>query len=101
MSSLWRPRTLILQHEEPTPPGHMTQWLAEQQAHVDVFRIDEKTDELDPRDYDLIVSLGSEFAAFDDSIPFVQREVKLYQQAMEADVPILGLCFGGQMLARV
>ena len=104
MSSLWRPRTLILQHEEPTPPGHMTEWLAEQGAQVEVFRIDkkdEKDDEVDPRDYDLIVSLGSEFAAFDDAVPFVQREVKLYQQAIEADVPILGLCFGGQMLARV
>jgi GMP synthase-like glutamine amidotransferase len=101
MSSLWRPRTLILQHEVPTPPGHMTEWLAEQGAQVEVFRIDEKDDEINPRDYDLIVSLGSEFAAFDDSIPFVQREVKLYARAIEADVPILGLCFGGQMLARV
>jgi GMP synthase-like glutamine amidotransferase len=79
----------------------MTEWLAEQGAQVEVFRIDEKDDEVNPRDYDLIVSLGSEFAAFDDAIPFVQREVKLYQQAIEADVPILGLCFGGQMLARV
>ncbi|HEY2597069.1 MAG TPA: type 1 glutamine amidotransferase [Candidatus Dormibacteraeota bacterium] len=101
MSSAWRPRTLILQHEEPTPPGLMTGWLAEQEAHVEVFRIDESEDEVDPRDYDLIVSLGSEFAAFDDSIPFVEREVKLYEQAIEADVSILGLCFGGQMLARV
>jgi len=101
MSSAWRPRTLILQHEEPTPPGLMTDWLAEQAAHVEVLRIDENEAEVNPRDYDLIVSLGSEFAAFDDSIPFVQREVKLYQQAIEADVPILGLCFGGQMLARV
>jgi GMP synthase-like glutamine amidotransferase len=79
----------------------MTEWLAEQRAKVEVFRIDESEDEVDPRDYDLIVSLGSEFAAFDDSIPFVQREVKLYRQAIDADVPILGLCFGGQMLARV
>jgi len=97
----WRPHTLILQHEEPTPPGHMTEWLAEQGAEVEVFRIDEKEDEVSPRDYDLIVSLGSEFAAFDDTIPFVQREVKLYEQAIESGVPILGLCFGGQMLARV
>ena len=101
MSSPWRPRTLILQHEEPTPPGHMTGWLAEQGAQVEVFRIDEKDDEVNPRDHDLIVSLGSEFAAFDDAIPFVQREVKLYESAIEAGVPILGLCFGGQMLARV
>jgi len=79
----------------------MNEWLAEQQAQIDVFRIDKNEHELNPRDYDLIVSLGSEFAAFDDSVPFVQREVTLYRQAIDADVPILGLCFGGQMLARV
>jgi GMP synthase-like glutamine amidotransferase len=101
MSSSWRPRTLILQHEEPTPPGHMTEWLAEQGAQVEVFRIDENEDEVNPRGFDLIVSLGSEFAAFDDAVPFVQRELKLYEQAIESGVPILGLCFGGQMLARV
>ena len=101
MTSPWRPRTLILQHEEPTPPGLMTDWLAEQSAQVEVFRIDDGEDHKDARDYDLIVSLGSEFAAFDDSIAFVQPEVKLYKDAIDAGVPILGLCFGGQMLARV
>src|SRR5439155_25755178 len=55
---------------------------------------------VDARDYDLIVSLGSEFAAFDDSVAFVPREVTLFEDALESDVPILGLCFGGQMLAR-
>src|SRR5438105_6151496 len=101
MTSAWRPRTLILQHEAPTPPGLMTAWLHEQNANVDTLRIDEEDREVDPRDYDLIVSLGSEFAAFDDSIPFIPREVKLFEDGRAADVPILGLCFGGQMLARV
>jgi len=101
MTESWSPRTLILQHEAATPPGHMTAWLAEQSAQVETLRIDEDEREVDPRDYDLIVSLGSEFAAFDDTVPFVPREVGLFANAMEAGVPILGLCFGGQMLARV
>jgi GMP synthase-like glutamine amidotransferase len=101
MTSSWRPRTLILQHEEPTPPGLMTDWLAEQAAQVKVLRIDEVEVDESVSEYDLIVSLGSEFAAFDDSIPFVPREVQLFRDAIDADVPILGLCFGGQMLARV
>ena len=93
-------RALILQHEEPTPPGHVTDWLAEHGATVDVLRIDVDDREVDPTDYDLIVSLGSEFAAFDDSKPFVVREAQLMREATDADVPVLGLCFGGQMLAR-
>jgi GMP synthase-like glutamine amidotransferase len=94
-------RALILQHEEPTPPGHVTDWLAEHDATVDVLRIDVDDREVDPTDHDLIVSLGSEFAAFDDSKTFVPREAQLLRSAVDADVPVLGLCFGGQMLARV
>src|SRR5207244_11869380 len=70
-------------------------------AQVDVLRIDLEDRLPDPRGYDLIVSLGSEFPAFDDSVPFVGRETKLIQQAAAGDVPVLGLCFGGQLIARV
>ena len=94
-------RALILQHEDPTPPGHVTEWLGRHGADVEVFRIDLEDREPDPAAYDLIVSLGSEFAAFDDSKPFVPREARLMRRAVDQDVPILGLCFGGQMLARV
>src|SRR5438067_11971458 len=93
-------RALIVQHEEPTPPGLVTDWLAERAARVEVLRIDLEHRVPDPRDYDLIVSLGSEFPAFDDSVPFIGRETQLIQQAATADVPFLGLCFGGQMMAR-
>lgn len=96
-----RPRALILQHEGPTPPGHVTDWLAERAARTDVFRIDLEDHEVDPSGYDLIVSLGSEFAAFDDTRVFIPREARLLERAVDADVPILGLCFGGQLLARV
>ena len=95
------PRALILQHEEATPPGLMTGWLSEQQAAVDTVRIDIDDRAVDPRAYDLIVSLGSEFAAFDDAIVWIPREARLFEEAQDAGVPILGLCFGGQMLARV
>ena len=94
-------RVLILQHEEPTPPGLVTEWLDQHGADVETFRIDIDEREVDPTGYDLVVSLGSEFAAFDDSKPFVPREARLMRQAIDADVPVLGLCFGGQLLARV
>jgi GMP synthase-like glutamine amidotransferase len=96
-----RIRALILQHEEPTPPGLVTEWLREHDAEVETLRIDVDDREVDPTQYDLIVSLGSEFAAFDDTKPFVPREAQLMRRAVDADVPVLGLCFGGQMLARV
>src|SRR2546428_175606 len=49
MTAAWKPRTLILQHEEATPPGLMTTWLHEQSARVETVRIDEDDRALDPR----------------------------------------------------
>jgi GMP synthase-like glutamine amidotransferase len=94
-------RALILQHEGPTPPGHVIEWLEGHSAELEILRIDLVEPKADPGDYDLIVSLGSEFAAYDDSHAFVTREADLMRRALDEDVPILGLCFGGQMLARV
>ncbi len=94
-------KALILQHEEPTPPGYLGEWLEERNADFEVHRIDLHEWNHDPRDYDFIASLGSEFAAFDDTKPFVKREADLLRDAAKTDVPVLGLCFGGQLLARV
>jgi GMP synthase-like glutamine amidotransferase len=93
-------RALIVQHEEPTPPGLLGEWLDRQGAEVDILRIDLEERVPDPREFQLIAYLGAEFAAFDDSVPFVQRESELIRQAAKHDVPMLGLCFGGQLMAR-
>lgn len=94
-----RLRALVIQHEQPTPGGYVNQWLADRGAEQDIFRIDLEGRDVDPRDYDLIVSLGSEFAAFDD-IPWIRREERLLREAADAEVPVLGICFGGQLLAK-
>ena len=96
-----RLRALVVRHEDPTPPGLVTEWLDAHEAEVEELRIDLEDREVVPGNYDLIVSLGSEFAAYDDERPFVPREARLMRKAVDADVPVLGLCFGGQLLARV
>ena len=93
-------KALIVQHEESTPAGLLAEWLEQQNAQIDVLRIDLAEAVPDPRDYHLVAYLGSEFASFDDSVPFVQRETELIRQAAAHDVPMLGLCFGSQLMAR-
>ena len=95
-------RALVIEHERPTPAGLLEPWLRERGAEPETLRIDEEDPhDLDPRDYGLIVSLGSEFPAYEDSLEWIAHELDLMREAAEADVPILGVCFGGQLLARV
>ncbi|MBX5469498.1 MAG: type 1 glutamine amidotransferase [Thermoleophilaceae bacterium] len=102
MSALDRPlRALVIEHERATPGGLLFQWLDELGADVDVHQIDVEQSDPDPREYGLLVSLGSEFPAYDDTLPWLGREMQMMRDAYAAEVPILGVCFGGQLLARV
>jgi GMP synthase-like glutamine amidotransferase len=94
-------QVLVVQNEEPTPGGLINEWLAEQRAEVEVLRSDVEERDIDPSEYDLLVPLGSEFAAYEDHRPFVQRSQRLMERAVEQDVAVLGVCFGGQLLAKV
>jgi GMP synthase-like glutamine amidotransferase len=92
---------LVIQHEESVPGGLLDAWLERREADRDAYRIDIDRRQVNPADYGMIVSLGSEFAAFDDSIPWLEKETQLLLHATRTGVPVLGICFGGQLLARV
>jgi GMP synthase-like glutamine amidotransferase len=93
-------RALVIQYDADAPGGLVSDWLQQHGAEQDVYRIDLDGRERDPHAYDLVVSLGSEAAAYDDSIPWMQRATALVRDAANADVPVLGICFGAQQLAR-
>jgi len=94
-------RALVVEHERATPGGLVYDWLDDYGAEVEDLRIDVDEREVDPAAFDLLVPLGSEFAAYDDTVPWIEREKRLLERAVAADVPVLGICFGGQLLARV
>jgi GMP synthase-like glutamine amidotransferase len=93
-------RALVIQHDEDGPAGHVSDWLRDRGAEQDLYRIGADGSEREPGDYDLIVSLGSEHSAYDDAIPWLGMERRLLADAAAADVPVLGICFGSQLLAR-
>jgi GMP synthase-like glutamine amidotransferase len=93
-------RALVIQHEEDAPGGHVSTWLAERGAEEDVYLITADGRAPAPSDYDVVVSLGSEQSAYDDALPWVAREAALLRDAFDADIPVLGVCFGSQILAR-
>ncbi len=54
----------------------------------------------DPGRYDVLVPLGARWAAYDDTLPWLGAEMDVLRAALEAGAGVLGVCFGGQLLAR-
>jgi GMP synthase-like glutamine amidotransferase len=92
---------LVRQHEEMTPPGLLVEWLEERGIPYEVHHSYLGEAIPDPTDYAFVASLGSPYGPNDTHEPGVVDELKLIGTAVENDVPVLGLCFGGEVLSTV
>jgi GMP synthase-like glutamine amidotransferase len=96
-----RSRLLVVEHEPDAPAGLFADWADSRGFTVATvcpgaggkFPVDLTA-------FRGVVVLGSELAAYDDSIPWLGGELALVARAVAESVPLLGICFGGQVLAR-
>jgi GMP synthase-like glutamine amidotransferase len=56
----------------------------------------------DSRLYDLVIAYGGYMSAFDDSAnPWIADEMRFLEKCLKAGTPLLGICLGSQLLARL
>ncbi len=95
-----RRRALIVEHGPDTPAG----WIGERAKGrgVELVTVRTSCDVVfpDPADFDLVITLGSVELVYDRTVPWIGAEVTMLQRAVERDVPVLGICFGSQILAH-
>ena len=90
----------ILQHEASQGPGILLDHLRQQDiAHVLIDPCAEGAAPANARDYRGIIVLGSNHCA-NEQLLWIDEERCLLQSALQYDIPVLGHCFGAQMLAR-
>jgi len=92
---------LVRQHGDITPPGILEDWLRRRGIAFEVQLSYDESKVPDPADYAFVASLGSACSPNDVHMPAVVREIELIQRAVDSEVPVLGLCFGGEVLSTV
>ncbi len=81
-------------------PGHFAQWLDDHRLPRRLYALDEGAPvPADPRAFSGIAMMGGPMSANDD-LPWSAPLLDLLRGAVAADVPVLGHCLGGQLLAR-
>jgi GMP synthase-like glutamine amidotransferase len=92
---------LIRHHVDSAPAGLLGEWLEARGLAYEVQQTWLAPSVPDPEDYAFVASLGHDKMAGDVWDPGVAAERELLALAVERDVPVLGLCYGGQVLAAV
>lgn len=92
-------RVLFIYNDPTAPEAMLGEAFAQRGFDIDTCT---GTAELpDPLNYDVVVPLGSRFAVHDPAnAAWVEPEMALVRHAVAAGVGVLGVCFGGQLVAR-
>jgi GMP synthase (glutamine-hydrolysing) len=97
-------RALFLVHDDDTDrgiadTGTLREHVADRGYEIEIVH---PSDEFpDVTTFEFVIVMGSAEAAYDDSVPWLAAEIAYLRSALAANVPILGVCFGGQLLSRV
>jgi GMP synthase (glutamine-hydrolysing) len=92
---------LVLQHAAPEGPGAIGDALQRRGSSMRIVRIDQGAEV--PGSLEGIsglVVMGGPMGVYEaDRFPHIPAELRLIERAMDAELPILGVCLGSQLLA--
>lgn len=105
------PKVLFLLNEHMATEALLGEAFADEGFDVDTFevvpaeRADHPAGDVnfpDPAGYDVIVPLGATWPVYDEALvnTWVGTEIQLLRDAADAGIGLLGVCFGGQLLAQ-
>ena len=96
-------RSYILQHVQIESPGLITRALQSAQIQPDIIRIFEGRPVPKEMGEALgLVVMGGPMGVYErDRYPFLRDEMRLIEQALREEKPVLGVCIGSQLIAAV
>jgi GMP synthase-like glutamine amidotransferase len=90
---------VVLQNEPESPPALLAEWLRDRGIPHRVERVWENGVPDDPGEFAWVAVLGAGDSVTQREPAWIPAEIDLLRRAVDADVPVLGICFGGQALS--
>ncbi|MEO8188589.1 MAG: type 1 glutamine amidotransferase [Burkholderiaceae bacterium] len=91
---------VIVQHEADAGPGHFETHLLQRNMPYQMVRVYAGDPvPVSAASYSGICSLGGSMSA-NDALPWIDEELALLRDADRREIPIIGHCLGGQLLAK-
>ena len=90
-------QALCLQHVSFEGPGVFRQALGKRQYQLDTLLVPQR--ELPATPPDFLLVMGGPMSV-NDSDPWIEKEQKFIRHAIEAGIPVLGVCLGSQFMAK-
>ena len=92
---------LVFQHDPYDGPGYVGEALLRRGAKLDIVRLHEGETAPHSSNYDMLLVMGGEMNVYaEDTYPWLFRETKAIRQAVDEGKAVLGICLGGQLLAK-
>jgi GMP synthase-like glutamine amidotransferase len=92
----------VIEHDPDAPAGLLKEWAAAVGLSVRTLALHAgQPFPSGAEEFDAVVMLGSEHTAFEDRAPWLAAERAFTDALVAESVPVLGICFGAQVLARV
>ena len=92
---------LVFQHDPHDGPGYLGEALLQRGARLTIIRLDEDEAVPDPSAYDMLLVMGGVMNVYqEDKYPWLVEETHAISRAVEAGKAVLGVCLGGQLLAK-
>lgn len=90
----------LIQNDQEVPPGNFLEWLRELEIPIRIIK-PYSGDDLPPfADISAIIVLGGAMGVHDSGrFPYLSAVTSHIRQAVIQEVPLLGICLGGQLLA--
>jgi len=91
---------IIIRHIAYEGPGYLSEFLDRQGLNWRLVRVDAGEPIPDSVAGIAGLVLMGGLMSVNDPLPWIREELDLVKKAMDADVPVLGHCLGGQLIAR-